>query len=72
MKEGKKMSLVEFKNVNKNYGRKKALDNINIKIEKGKIYGLLGPNGSGKSTMIKLINDLIKPTNGEVFEYLVY
>jgi len=60
------MSLVEFKNVNKNYGRKKALDNINIKIEKGKIYGLLGPNGSGKSTMIKLMNELIKPTNGEV------
>ncbi|MEG2351368.1 MAG: ABC transporter ATP-binding protein [Bacilli bacterium] len=60
------MSLVEFKNVNKRFGKTNALTNVNIKIEKGKIYGLLGPNGSGKTTMIKLINDLIKPTNGEV------
>jgi len=60
------MNLVEFKNVDKVYGRKKALDNVSLKIEKGKIYGLLGPNGSGKTTMIKLINDLLKPTKGEV------
>ncbi len=60
------MSLVEFKNVYKNYGRKEVLKDINIKIEKGKIYGLLGPNGSGKTTMIKLINDLLKPTSGEI------
>lgn len=60
------MNIVEFKNVDKSFGNKKALDNINIKIEKGKIYGLLGPNGSGKTTMIKLINDLLQPTKGEV------
>lgn len=60
------MSLVEFKNVSKKFGNKIALTNVNLKIEKGKIYGLLGPNGSGKTTIIKLINDLILPTNGEV------
>lgn len=60
------MNLVEFKNVDKNFGRKKALDNVNITIESGKIYGLLGPNGSGKTTMIKLINNLLTPTKGEL------
>lgn len=60
------MSLIEFKNVDKDFGRKKALDNVSIKIEKGKIYGLLGPNGSGKTTMIKMINDLLQPSRGKV------
>lgn len=60
------MSLIEFKNVCKNYGKKKVLQDVNLKIEKGKIYGLLGPNGSGKTTMIKLINDLLQPTSGDV------
>jgi len=60
------MNLVEFKSVDKCFGKKKALDNISLKIEKNKIYGLLGPNGSGKTTMIKLINDLLTPSSGEV------
>ena len=42
------------------------LDNVNIKIERGKIVGLLGKNGQGKTTLIKLINDLLTPTSGEV------
>lgn len=60
------MNLVEFKNVDKCFGAKKALDNVSINIESGKIYGLLGPNGSGKTTMIKLINNLLTQTKGEV------
>lgn len=60
------MSLIEFRDVTKKFGYKVALDEVNLKIEKGKIYGLLGPNGSGKTTMIKLINDLLQPTSGEV------
>lgn len=60
------MSLVEFKDVDKYYGHKCALKKVNLKLEKGKIYGLLGPNGSGKTTLIKLINDLLKPTKGSV------
>lgn len=60
------MSLVEFKDLCKAYGNKEVLHDINLKIEKGKIYGLLGPNGSGKTTIIKLINDLLQPTKGEV------
>ena len=60
------MSLVEFKYLSKNYGTKQALVDVNIKFEKGKIYGLLGPNGSGKTTMIKIINDLLQPSGGEI------
>lgn len=60
------MNLVEFRNVNKNFGGKIALKNINLKIERGKIYGLLGPNGSGKTTIIKLINNLLVQNSGEI------
>ncbi len=60
------MDLLEVKNISKNYEKKKALDNINFKIKSGKIIGLLGKNGAGKSTLIKLINDLLTPTTGEI------
>lgn len=60
------MSLVEFKNVYKAYGKKEILKDVSFKIESGKIIGLLGKNGVGKSTIIKLLNDLITPTSGEV------
>ena len=60
------MELVEFKDLSKNFGTKEVLKKINLKIEKGKIYGLLGPNGSGKTTMIKIINDLLQPSSGEI------
>ncbi|PHV70604.1 ABC transporter [Sporanaerobium hydrogeniformans] len=59
-------TILELKNVKKFYGKKEALKEINLSIPEGKIIGLLGPNGSGKSTMIKLINGLLEPTNGEV------
>ena len=60
------MDLVKFVNVNKQHGNKKILKDINLTIPKGKIIGLLGKNGTGKSTLIKLINDLLTPTSGEV------
>lgn len=43
-----------------------ALNNLNLSLERGQIIGLLGPNGSGKTTFIKLINDLLTPTNGQI------
>ena len=60
------MNLVEFKHVNKIFDEKKILKDINFSIERGKIIGLLGKNGMGKTTIIKLINDLLTPTSGEV------
>ena len=60
------MELLECKNVNKSYGKKKILKDINLVIPRGKIIGLLGKNGTGKSTLIKLINDLLTPDRGEI------
>jgi ABC-2 type transport system ATP-binding protein len=51
----------------KTYGRKIALNHINLNLERGRIIGLLGPNGSGKTTMIKIMNGLLKPTAGEIY-----
>lgn len=48
------------------FGRKQAIDNISLKLERGRIIGLLGPNGSGKSTLIKLSNGLLTPNAGEI------
>lgn len=61
------MSLIKLENVSKRFNVKKALDDVSLNIEKGRIVGLLGSNGSGKTTIIKLINDLIQPTSGKVF-----
>lgn len=58
--------ILTCRNLSKSFGSKKTLDNINLSIERGRIVGLLGPNGSGKSTFIKLCNDLLKPTRGEI------
>ena len=60
------MELLEIKNLNKDFDKKKILKNINLTISNGKIIGLLGKNGAGKTTLIKLINDLLTPTSGEI------
>jgi len=59
-------NIIETKALCKFYGKQKVNHNINITVEKNKIYGLLGPNGAGKSTLLKVISGLIKPTSGEV------
>lgn len=60
------MGMIECRNLTKDYGRIKALDGVDLTIEKGQIVGLLGPNGSGKTTMIKLANGLLQPTSGSI------
>lgn len=60
------MKLLEVKNLDKSFDNKEILKDINFSISNGKIVGLLGKNGAGKSTLIKLINDLLTPTNGEI------
>ena len=59
-------TLLECKNLTKRYGKKTALDQVNLKIERGHIIGLLGPNGSGKTTLIKIMNGLLMPSEGEI------
>ena len=60
------MELLKYVGVSKNFGEKEVLKNINFTISSGKIIGLLGKNGTGKSTLIKLANDLLTPTEGEI------
>lgn len=60
------MSVLEIKNLTKNYGNKQALKDVSFTAEKGEVIGLLGPNGSGKSTLIKIIAGIIKKFEGEV------
>jgi len=60
------MELVKCININKSFGNKKVLSDVNLTISRGKIIGLLGKNGMGKSTLIKLINDLLTPTEGQI------
>lgn len=61
------MALIECRNLTKSYNAGvNALSNVNLTIESGKIIGLLGPNGSGKTTFIKLVNGLLRPTEGVV------
>ena len=60
------MELLEIKNLYKKYGEKQVLNNITLTVPQGKIIGLLGKNGTGKTTLIKLINGLLTPTEGEI------
>ena len=60
------MKILEINNLNKSFDNKEILKNINLNIQRGKIIGLLGKNGVGKTTLIKLINDLLTPTSGEI------
>lgn len=58
--------IIETKNLTKVYGEQKAVNSVNLHIEKGSIYGLLGRNGAGKTTIMKMILGLTDITNGEV------
>ncbi len=58
--------IVQCMGLTKTYGRKIALNQIYLNLERSRIIGLLGPNGSGKTTLIKIMNGLLKPTAGDV------
>lgn len=58
--------ILQCTNLCKNYGKKQALNNVNLTLTKGHIVGLLGPNGSGKTTFIKIANGLLVPTSGDI------
>jgi ABC-2 type transport system ATP-binding protein len=55
---------IEVKNISKNYGAQKALDNVSFSIQKGEIVGFLGPNGAGKSTLMKILTTYITADSG--------
>lgn len=61
------MFYLEAQNIVKRYGDHTALNGVNIQVSKGTIYGLLGPNGAGKSSLIRIINRITAPDEGQVF-----
>lgn len=57
--------VIEVKNLTKDYGDLRAVDNISFEVYEGEIFGFLGPNGAGKTTTIKVLTGLLKPTSGK-------
>lgn len=60
------MAIIECRDVTKRFGEKVAIEDINLQIPEGRIFGLLGPNGAGKTTLIRIINRITIPTAGEI------
>lgn len=59
-------AIVEIIGLSKSYGKLKALNNLNLSINRGEIFGLLGPNGAGKSTLISILAAVSQPSEGEI------
>jgi len=59
--------MIKIENLNKNYGEKQVIHNINLEIKKGELCGFIGPNGAGKTTIMKILTCLLKPGLGNVY-----
>ena len=59
-------TILKTKDLTKKYDNKVVVDNLNIEIQEGEIFGLLGPNGAGKSTTMNMICGIVRPTLGDV------
>ena len=59
--------MVEIKGLNKFYGKFIALNNLDLHIDKGELFGFVGPNGAGKTTTMKILSGLLKASGGEVY-----
>lgn len=59
--------MLSIRNIVKQYANHRALDNVSIEVEFGSIFGLLGPNGAGKTSLIRIINQITAPDQGEIF-----
>jgi ABC-2 type transport system ATP-binding protein len=58
--------MISIRHIVKQYANHRALDDVSMEIEKGKIFGLLGPNGAGKTSLIRIINQITAPDSGEI------
>jgi Cu-processing system ATP-binding protein len=59
--------MIEIKNISKQFGKFKALDNVSLNLDKGECIALIGPNGCGKTTLIKNILGMVLPSQGDIF-----
>jgi ABC-2 type transport system ATP-binding protein len=60
-------SIIEIEDLSKQYGRRVAVENLNLQVDEGDIYGFVGPNGAGKTSTIRIIVTLLQPTSGKVW-----
>ena len=60
------MPMLEVKNLGISFGGLRAVDDFNLSIEKGELYGLIGPNGAGKTTVFNMLTGVYKPTDGKI------
>lgn len=60
------MNVVQTRSLTKSYGAKRAVDNLDMRVAAGEIYGFVGKNGAGKSTAMKMMAGLVRPTSGEI------
>lgn len=58
--------LLECRNVRKEFGGLVAVNDVNLRVERGRVHSIIGPNGAGKTTLMNLISGIYKPTRGEV------
>jgi len=58
--------MIELENISKSFGKKRAVDNLSLTVNKGELFGFLGPNGAGKTTTIKIMTGLLRPESGSV------
>lgn len=61
------MAMLEVKNLGISFGGLRAVDDFNLSIEQGQLYGLIGPNGAGKTTIFNMLTGVYKPTDGKIF-----
>src|ERR1700712_1873705 len=59
--------MLSIRNIVKQYAGHRALNDVSLEVETGKIFGLLGPNGAGKTSLIRIINQITAPDSGEIF-----
>jgi ABC-2 type transport system ATP-binding protein len=59
-------SAIQLEHVTKRYGQRRAVDDLNLQVERGEVLGFLGPNGAGKTTTIRLLTGFLRPTEGSI------
>lgn len=59
--------MIEIKGLTKSYGKTSVLENVNLTVSEGSVFGLVGINGAGKSTLLRLVSGVLKPDAGEIF-----